>query len=76
MRLVSPGGLGFVGLLIAGANQVFDSLSGVFALALLKFGNPGGDRVHDITGSFADGLCFTPSAVYAFSAFDNLNFFL
>src|ERR1051326_2864524 len=68
--------LSFVGLLIASANQVLDSLRGFFTLALFELGHPIRDCIYNVTGRLASGFGLASFAVNAFSAFDNLYFFL
>ena len=62
-------------LLIAGANQAFDSFGGFHSLALFEFRDPIGHGIDDIMGSLANHLRL-PLAVNALSAFDDLYFFL
>ena len=68
--------LSFVRLLIAGAHQVFHSNGGFFPLALFKFCDPGGHRIHDVAGSLADSLRLVTLAVNALGTFDYFYFFL
>ena len=63
-------------LLIAGANQAFDSFGGFRPLALFEFRDPIGDGVDDATGSLASSLRLTTLAVNALCTFDDLYFFL
>ncbi|PYS72701.1 MAG: hypothetical protein DMF73_07560 [Acidobacteria bacterium] len=68
--------LGFVGLLAARANQVFDRCGSFCALSLFKFGDPIGNRVDNVVGSLAGNFRFAPLAVYALSTFDDFYFFV
>jgi hypothetical protein len=67
--------LGFVRLLIASANQAFDSYGGFRPLALFEFCDPIGNGVDDVVRSLANGLGLA-FAVNALSAFDDFYFFL
>jgi len=66
--------LGFVGLLAARANQVFDGCGSFCTLSLFKFGDPFGDRVDNVVGSLADNFRFATLAVNALSTFDDFYF--
>jgi hypothetical protein len=68
--------LGFVRLLIAGANQIFHSYGGFHPLALFKFRDPIADGIDDVTGSLANGLRLVALAINALGAFDYFYFFL
>src|SRR2546421_10661943 len=75
-QIEREGFLGFVGLLAARANQVFDCCGSFCTLALFKFGDPIGNRVDHVVGSLAGNLRFVPLAVNALSTFDDFYFFL
>ena len=46
-------GLNLVRLLLTRADETFDGLGGLFALPLLEFAHPIGDRVYHVAGGFA-----------------------
>jgi hypothetical protein len=53
LQLLDRLGLNLVGLLLTRADEIFDGLGGIFALPLLEFAHPIGDRVYHVAGGFA-----------------------
>lgn len=72
----SPRGLGFVWLLLARANEVFDGFGGFYTLPLLEFGDPVGHRSHHCAGRLPIGFRLVRPAINALSAFHDFDFFL